>query len=209
MTCNTPVNGKELFLVAGTAGIWTVNASSANDWINLMLGSIGNTIDGIEIHDYLYFPDEYPCVGFSDDQYYDIVWLADEGQMRPRIRDIRTIMDKHDPEGRIKIIEDEWGDWLKNFGADDWFQQNTVMDALSAALTLNMFMANADRVQMAGLAQAINVIHSLFLTNAASGGQDLVKTPTFYVFKMFVPHHTNGAKWAPNTHRWCDAERTS
>ena len=64
---------------------------------------------------------------------------------------------------------------------------------------LNVFMAHADRVLMAGLAQSTNVIQSLFLTNTASGGTDLVKTPTFYVFKMYVPHHVNGATWAPNT----------
>jgi len=50
---------------------------------------------------------------------------------------------------------------------------------------------------MAGLAQAVNVIHSLFLTRSSDGA--LVKTPTFYVWKMFVPHHSAGAKWAPNT----------
>jgi alpha-L-arabinofuranosidase len=52
---------------------------------------------------------------------------------------------------------------------------------------------------MAGLAQAVNVIHSLFLTNPANGGSDLVKTPTFYVFKMMIPHHTNNARYAPVT----------
>lgn len=197
---SAPVNGKELFLVAATAGIWTVDPNNSNDWINLMLGSIGEKIDGIEVHDYIYYPDSVPCVGFSDDQYYDIVYLAGEGQMAPRLVNIREIMDRQDPSGRIKIIEDEWGDWLQNWDAsDDWLQQNTVMDALSAAITLNVFMANADRVQMAGLAQAVNVIHSLFLTNSKSGGTDLVKTPTFYVFKMFKPHHTDDARWAPNT----------
>ena len=78
-----------------------------------MLGNIGAKISGVEIHDYLYFPDSYPCVGFTDNQYYDIVWRANEGQMAPRIKDIRTIMDKHDSAGRIKIIEDEWGNWLQ------------------------------------------------------------------------------------------------
>jgi alpha-L-arabinofuranosidase len=58
-------------------------------------------------------------------------------------------------------------------------------------------MQHADRVQMAGLAQAINVIHSLFLTRSTDDA--LVKTPTFYVFKMFLPHHTSNARWAPNT----------
>jgi alpha-N-arabinofuranosidase len=155
---------------------------------------------GIENHDYIYSPDEVPSVGFTDDQYYDIVWLADEGQMGPRIKNIRTIMDKNDAAGRIKIIEDEWGDWLMNWkSSDDWLQQNTVMDAISAAVTLGVFMRNADRVQMAGLAQAVNVIQSLFLTNSSSGGTDLVKTPTFYVWKMLIPHHTKNAKYAPAT----------
>jgi alpha-N-arabinofuranosidase len=72
------------------------------------------------------------------------------------------------------------------------------MDAISAGTHLNVFMEHADRVLMAGLAQSTNVIHSLFLTNTATGGTDLVKTPTFYVFKMFVPHHVNGATWAPH-----------
>lgn len=198
---NTPVNGKSLFLVGATGGIWTVNPNTSN-WLTTMLspGHLADKIQGIEVHDYIYYPDSYPCVGFNENQYYDVIWRADEGQMGPRVKDLRTILDKYDSEKRIKIIEDEWGDWLEAWNASDgWLQQNTVMDALSAALTLNMFIANADRVQMAGLAQAVNVIHSLFLTNSSSGGKDLVKTPTFYVFKLFVPHHTGNAKWAPNT----------
>jgi alpha-N-arabinofuranosidase len=73
------------------------------------------------------------------------------------------------------------------------------MDAVAAALTLNLFMKHADRMQMAGLAQAVNVIQSLFLTNSSTGGSDLVKTPTFYVFKAMAPHHTKNAKLAPTT----------
>jgi alpha-N-arabinofuranosidase len=72
-----------------------------------------------------------------------------------------------------------------------------VMDAISAAESLHLFMQHADRYAMAGLAQGINVIHSLLLTRASDGA--LVKTPTFYVWKMFLPHHRANAKWAPNT----------
>jgi alpha-N-arabinofuranosidase len=185
-------------LIAGTAGIWTINPNSSTDWIDNMLRNIGTRVDGIEVHDYIYYPDSVPSVGFTDNQYYDIVWRADEGQMAPRLTQIRTIMDRHDPSKRIKIMEDEWGNWLQNWRTnDDWLQQNTVMDAVAAGLTLNLFMRHGDRMQMAGLAQAVNVIQSLFLTNSSSGGMDLVKTPTFYVFKMFAPHHTGGAKLAP------------
>lgn len=76
-------------------------------------------------------------------------------------------------------------------------QQVTVMDAISTAEQLHVFMSHADRIQMAGMAQAVNVIHSLFLTRSSDGA--LVKTPAFYVWKMFVPHHTSNAMWAPHT----------
>jgi alpha-N-arabinofuranosidase len=202
---NAPVNGKDLFLVGATAGVWTIDPET-DDWLTLMMQPtrLANKVDGIEIHDYLYFPEAtdmpIPNVAFSDDQYYRIVNRANEGQIAPRIRDINTILDRNDPEKRIKIMLDEWGDWLVEFdSADTWFQKGTLMDGISAGVHLNVFMSNADRVLMAGLAQAANVIHSLFMTNSASGGTDLVKTPTFYVFKMYVPHHVNGAAWVPNT----------
>ena len=155
-------------------------------------------LDGIEVHDYVYFPNDIPTIGFSESEYYQIVDLANEGQIAPRVRNIKTILDRQDPSGRIKIIEDEWGNWLYS-PKDAWVQEGTLMDAISAAEQLHVFIEHADRVQMAGLAQSTNVIHSLFVTNSSSGGTDLVKTPTFYVFKMFVPHHTHGAKTAPMT----------
>jgi alpha-N-arabinofuranosidase len=202
---NTPVNGKDLFLVGATAGVWTISPDTDN-WLTLMMEptSLASKVDGIEIHDYLYFPEAtntpIPNVGFSDDQYYLIVNRANEGQIAPRIRNIDAILDRSDPEKRTKIMLDEWGDWLVEFdSADTWFQKGTLMDAISAGIQLNVFMSNADRVQMAGLAQATNVIHSLFMTNTGSGGTDLVKTPTFYVFKMYIPHHVNGAAWVTNT----------
>lgn len=190
---STPVNGKDLTLVAGTGliGNWT--------WLDDQLANKGDVIDGIEIHDYIYFPDDIPCVGFSDEQYYDVVHRANQGQIGPRIDEVRAILDEHDPENRIKIFLDEWGDWFIGFdeGEDTWLQQVTVLDAISSAEQLHLFMKNADRIFMAAVAQPINVIHSLFLTSPSDG--TLVKTPAFYVFKMFVPHHTSGAMWAPHT----------
>lgn len=188
-----PINGKQLTLVAGNDLIGNFG------WLNTQLQNIGNIIDGVEIHDYLYFPDEIPSVGFSDSDYYNIVNRANQGQIGPRIDEIRDILDQNDSGNRIKIFLDEWGDWLIGFNEqqDTWLQQVTVMDAISSAEHLHLFMKNADRIFMAAVAQPINVIHSLFLTRAGDGV--LVKTPAFYVFKMFLPHHSNGAMWAPNT----------
>jgi alpha-N-arabinofuranosidase len=187
-----PINGKKVALVAATGLIGNTT------WLDTQLKNLAGKIDGIEVHDYVYHPNDIPCVGFSDAQYYTVVHAANEGQIGPRLTQISALLDKYDSAKRIKIFEDEWGDWLEPFdkASDGWLQQVTVMDAVSAAEHLHLFMAHADRVQMAGLAQAVNVIHSLFLTRKSDGV--LVKTPTFYVFKLLLPHHRAGAKWAPH-----------
>jgi alpha-N-arabinofuranosidase len=189
-----PVNGKELFLVAGTDLIGRNN----NAWTGSIVANMGDRLDGVEVHDYLYFPDSVPNIGFSDDQYYDLANRANRGQIAPRVEQIVSLLDASDPSGRVKIIEDEWGNWLIGFNEaqDTWMQQGTVMDAVTAGEHLHVFMAHADRILMAALAQPINVIQSLFLTRQGDGA--LVKTPTFYVFKMFLPHHTANARWAPH-----------
>jgi alpha-N-arabinofuranosidase len=190
-----PINGKKLFFVAGTELIGSDNWQ----WTKTMIQNIGSQIDGIEVHDYIYHTTDIPCVNFTDAQYYNVVNAANAGQIGPRLAQLIPIMDQLDPSKRIKIIEDEWGDWFETFGAQPFFQQITVMDALSTAEQLHIFMSHADRVKMTGLAQAINVIHSLFLTQQNSPTGPLVKTPSFYIYKMFIPHHTANAKWAPNT----------
>jgi alpha-N-arabinofuranosidase len=190
---SAPINDKKVSLVAGTGLIGNMT------WLDTELKNIGSKIDAVEVHDYIYHPSDIPCVGFSDNQYYTVVHAANKGQIGPRVEAISALLDKYDADKRIKIFEDEWGDWLEPFnkGDDGWLQQITVMDAISTAEQLHVFMEHADRVQMAGLAQAINVIHSLFLTRKSDGV--LVKTPAFYVFKLFLPHHASTAKWAPNT----------
>jgi alpha-L-arabinofuranosidase len=188
---SAPVNGKKLKIIASTGliGNWT--------WFDAQVKNLVGKIDGVELHDYIYHPTDIPCVGFTENQYYDIVNAANAGQMGPRIDRALQTLDQYDPNKTIKIYEDEWGDWLEPFdkAADGWMQQGTVMDAISAAETLHLFIKHADRYQMAGLAQGVNVIHSLMLTKDAA----LVKTPTFYVFKMFLPHHRSNAKYAEST----------
>jgi len=196
-----PINGKKLTLIAGTGD--TVVASNGQAipdlaWLDTELTNLGSKIGGIEIHEYVYHHLDMPNVGFSDDQYYSVMNDSNQGLMGPHLDGIIGVLDKRDPNKLIKIIEDEWGVWLQAFdSSDSWFEQGTLMHGLAAAETIHLFMQRADRIGMAGLAQAINVIHSLFLTRASDGL--LVKTPTFYAWKMLVPHHTSGAKWAPNT----------
>jgi alpha-N-arabinofuranosidase len=190
---SAPINGKQASLIASTGLIGNTA------WLTTQLMNQASMIDGIEVHDYIYHPNDIPSTGFTDAQYYGVVNAANRGQIGPRLTQYIGILDQFDPQKRIKIWEDEWGDWLEpvNAATDGFYQQMTLMDAISTAEQLHLFMQHADRVFMGGMAQAVNVIHSLFFTRAADAA--LVKTPAFYVFKMFVPHHSSGAKWAPST----------
>jgi alpha-N-arabinofuranosidase len=196
-----PINGKQLTLIAGTGDtVVGSNGQAIVDlvWLDTEVKNLGSKIGGVEIHEYVYHHLDMPNLGFTDDQYYSVMNDSNQGQMGPHLDDIIGVLDKHDPDKRIKMFEDEWGVWLKPLdSSDSWLEQGTLMHGLASAETLHLFMQHADRIGMAGLAQVINVIHSLFLTRASDGV--LVKTPTFYVWKMFVPHHSAGAKWAPNT----------
>lgn len=189
-------------LIAGTDGIWRFEP-----WLKEMLQAEGNRIELIEIHDYIYFPDPPDGIdhlNFTDAQYYDICNRANESQMKPRLDQIISILDQYDPEGKILIWEGEWGNWLIDDGTNGWRQAGTLLDALSAGETLNLFIRYAKRMMGAGLAQVVNVIHSIMNTESATGA--LVKTPTFYVFKMYLSHHRNNAKTIPFT---LNSERVS
>ncbi len=185
-----PVNGKKMFLIAGNdlQGRWT--------WLPTMLKSIGETIDGVEFHDYVYFPDSYSSANPTTNQYWDVVNHANALQIKPHLdNSVFPPLNAYDPAKRIKVVEDEWGDWLMDTG-DGWMQQNTVMDAVSAGEHLNLFLQRADRMGIACLAQGVNVIHSLININPSGV---MAKTPNFYIFKLYKPHHTDKAKIAPIT----------
>jgi alpha-N-arabinofuranosidase len=96
-------------------------------------------------------------------------------------------MDKYDPQKRVGLMVDEWGTWYdrepgKDMGA--LYQQNTLRDAVVAAVNLNIFNKHSDRVQMANIAQMVNVLQAMVLTDK----EKMVLTPTYYVFKMYKIH---------------------
>jgi alpha-N-arabinofuranosidase len=98
-----------------------------------------------------------------------------------------AIMDKYDPQKRIGLMVDEWGTWYdrepgKDMGA--LYQQSTLRDAVVAAINLNIFIEHSDRVQMANIAQMVNVLQAMVLTD----GERMVRTPTYYAFKMYQVH---------------------
>jgi alpha-N-arabinofuranosidase len=96
------------------------------------------------------------------------------------------VLDKNDPEGKIAFYVDEWGTWYDpEPGREPGFlyQQNSLRDALVAALNFNVFHAHAKRVQMANIAQMVNVLQAMILTD----GPRMVLTPTYHAFQMYIP----------------------
>ena len=97
-------------------------------------------------------------------------------------------MDKYDPQKRVGLIVDEWGAWHDvEPGTNPGFlyQQNSLRDALVAGLTLNIFNNHCDRVQMANIAQTVNVLQAMILTDR----RKMMLTPTYHVFEMYKVHH--------------------
>ncbi|MCR5103923.1 MAG: alpha-N-arabinofuranosidase, partial [Eubacterium sp.] len=98
-----------------------------------------------------------------------------------------AIMDQYDPEKKVGLSVDEWGNWFTvEPGTNPGFlyQQNTVRDALVAGITLDIFNKHSDRVKMACLAQMVNVLQSVILTE----GEKMLRTPTYHVFHMYRYH---------------------
>ena len=96
-------------------------------------------------------------------------------------------MDRYDPDCRIGLMVDEWGTWYDvEEGTNPGFlyQQNTIRDALIACINLNIFNKHCKRVKMANIAQLVNVLQAVILTE----GDKMIKTPTYYVFKMYSCH---------------------
>lgn len=98
-----------------------------------------------------------------------------------------AIMDKYDPKKRVALVVDEWGIWTNvEPGTNSGFlyQQNSLRDALIAGSTLNIFNNHSDRVKMAELAQTINVLQALILTDK----EKMLLTPTYYIFDLYKVH---------------------
>ena len=142
--------------------------------------------DGLSLHSYtvVKWPPAYKSVGFGEAEYGQILKATLE--MDRIIATHSAIMDKYDPQKKIALVVDEWGGWYAPLpGTNPGFlaQQNSLRDAVLAALNLNTFARHAERVRMANIAQMVNVLQAMILTDK----EKLVLTPTYHVFRMYVP----------------------
>jgi len=143
-------------------------------------------IDGLSLHSYtvVRWPPAYASVGFGEKEYSQI--LKSTLEMEGLVSKYSAMMDKYDPQKKVALAVDEWGAWYAPLpGSNPGFlvQQNSLRDAILAALNLNIFVRHADRVRMANIAQMINVLQAMILTDK----EKMVLTPTYYVYKMYVP----------------------
>ncbi|HSE22796.1 MAG TPA: alpha-L-arabinofuranosidase C-terminal domain-containing protein [Pyrinomonadaceae bacterium] len=143
-------------------------------------------MNGLSLHTYtvLNWDKKLASVGFGETEYSQVLKATLE--MDGLIAKHSAIMDKYDPQKKIALVVDEWGGWYAPLpGTDPGFlvQQNSMRDAVLAALNLNIFARHADRVRMSNIAQMINVLQAMIMTDK----EKMVLTPTYYVYKMYVP----------------------
>ena len=143
-------------------------------------------MNGLSMHYYtvVKWPPSYASVGFGETEYAQI--LKSTLEMNDLIATHSASMDKYDAQKKVALVVDEWGGWYAPLpGSHPGFlaQQNSLRDAILAALNLNIFAQHADRVRMANIAQMINVLQAMILTDK----EKMVLTPTYFVYKMYVP----------------------
>ena len=143
-------------------------------------------IDGISLHQYTWgsSPFNEVATGFGEKEYATI--LKQTLAMDRTVTRHSEIMDKYDPNKAVALVVDEWGVWLKpTAGTEPLYlqQQQSLRDGIAAAMNLNIFARHADRVRMTNIAQMINVLQAMIMTD---GGKMLL-TPTYHVYKMYVP----------------------
>jgi len=175
-------------------------------WMEVMMREAGSLMHGIGLHHYTRVGDKVITVKHEDG---NEVYLRDESRSRRSATQFdetdwfgimkaawftdelvtkhSEIMDKHDPQKQVALIVDEWGTWFDcepDTNPGFLYQQNTLRDAVSGAISLNIFNNHAERVRMANIAQTVNVLQAMVLTE----GEQMILTPSYHVFDLFTPH---------------------
>lgn len=167
-------------------------ASGGNDndthWTDVISRDAAPETDGISFHYYTIPTGKWEgkgaATGFSEADW--MATLANTLKIDTYISNNVAKLDKNDPQKKIGLFVDEWGTWYdveKGTNAGFLFQQNTMRDAVVAALNFNIFHAHADRVRMTNIAQMVNVLQAMIITDK----DKMILTPTYHAYRMYVP----------------------
>lgn len=161
-------------------------------WTKVVTDKVKRYADALSLHYYTLPTGKWEHKGsatvFDKNEYNSTICKA--YYIDELIKNHLAMMQSVQPDSNVKLIVDEWGTWYDvEPGTNPGFlyQQSTMRDAIVAALTLNIFNKHADKIIMANIAQTVNVLQSVILTD----GEKMVKTPTYYVFKMYKEHQNN------------------
>src|SRR3990170_4738917 len=175
-------NDEKIFRIASGAN------SSDYKWTEVLMRDIPHhMLEGVDLHHYsvIDWNKKGPSTAFTEEQYFTTMQRAT--LMEELVQKHSNIMDKYDPERKVALVVDEWGGWYDvEPGTNPGFlyQQNTMRDAMIAGVTLNIFNNHSDRVKMANLAQTINVLQAVILTDE----ERMILTPTYHVMEMYNVH---------------------
>jgi alpha-N-arabinofuranosidase len=161
------------------------------NWTEVLMREARQHFSGLSYH-YYAFSDGKPAAEFDEQGWFNV--LNTTMKIDEYLTKQCAVMDKYDPEKKVALIVDEWGTWHGvEPGTNPGFlyQQNTLRDAVASACNLNIFNNHCDRVRMANIAQTVNVLQAMVLTE----GEKMVLTPTYHVFDLFKVHHD--ALWLP------------
>ncbi|HEX7800244.1 MAG TPA: alpha-L-arabinofuranosidase C-terminal domain-containing protein, partial [Asticcacaulis sp.] len=167
-------------------------ASGANSddthWTDVVMKNAGHNIDALSLHYYTIptgnWDHKGAATGFDEQAWTDT--FAQTLRMDKIISDHEAVMDRYDPQKRVGLFVDEWGTWYDvepGTNPGRLYQQNTLRDAVLAAANFNIFHHHADRVRLTAIAQTVNVLQSMILTE----GDKIELTPTYYAYLMYVP----------------------
>lgn len=176
--------GAPLKKIAGGANSWDTN------WTEVLMKKIPiGEMWGLSLHYYTIPTGNWSKKGssteFAEEQYFST--LKNGLAMDSLIRAHAAIMDKYDPAKKVALVVDEWGIWtdvMPGTNPGFLYQQNSMRDAVIAGSTLNIFNNHSDRVKVASLAQTVNVLQALILTEK----EKMLLTPTYHVFDLYKVH---------------------
>lgn len=157
------------------------------NFTDVLMDRARGQMDAISLHHYTFttsWEEKGPATGFAEPAWASV--MKNALRMDELVTKHSAIMDKYDPEKRVGLYVDEWGTWYDSEqGSTPGFlyQQNSLRDAHVAALTLNIFHRHTDRVKLAAIAQMVNVLQAMILTDK----DRMVLTPTYHLFDMYVP----------------------